>query len=233
MSEIFTLQNLTLLIASLVNLLMSVLVLNRGLKNKINLYFSLLTFLAFMWALTQLLSFIFINNLIWLSFWDRSTYLFATAILVCLLYFIVHFPYKSKNLSIFEKILVWVPAVSFVAVIYTGFFISDFSILDKQQYRSHFYGHALILYMVYFIAISIISLYRLLKKYRIADSIFRPQIKWLGISFTMCLVFGFYIDLWLSYFDNYYFIWMGPLPTLLMNIVVFYFITSAKDKING
>lgn len=231
MINYFTPQIIVLAITGLVNLAMSIFIFNRGQKNKINLYFSALTFLAFMWAIVQLFAILAVD-LNWLSFWDRSTYLFGLAVMICLLYFIINFPYQSDNLTTFEKILVWVPAIFLALIIYTNFFISSHLMLGFQQYRSYFYGSAYILYMVYFIVLAYLCLIRLGRKYKNVDLIFKSQIKSLAIIFFVCIVFGFYVDLWLLYLGNFSFVWVAPLPTLIMNAMVFFFIISPKEKIN-
>lgn len=227
----FNPQIVVLAITGVINLAMSIFVFSRGIKNRVNLYFGLLTFLAFMWALTQLFAILTID-LSWLFFLDRSTYLFGLAIMICLLYFIIYFPYKSGTLTIFEKILIWVPAGCMAVIIYTKFFISNYLMIGAQKYEYYFYGSALIVYMLYFLMIALMALLRLWKKYQNATIIFKNQIGGLFIIFFVCLAFGFYIDLFLPYFKNFYFIWMAPLPTLIMNGVVFFFVISPKEKIN-
>ncbi|MDD5749980.1 MAG: hypothetical protein PHO91_04395 [Patescibacteria group bacterium] len=71
--EILSIQNTLLLIAGLINLVMSIIVFSRGIKNKINLYFGLLTFSNFLWALGLFLSrvLLFISEY-WL-FWSALT----------------------------------------------------------------------------------------------------------------------------------------------------------------
>jgi hypothetical protein len=50
-----SIQNILLLVAGIINLIMSILVFSRGIKhNKINRYFSLLTFFNFLWAISLL-----------------------------------------------------------------------------------------------------------------------------------------------------------------------------------
>ena len=226
------LENITLVITAVINLIMSVLVLLRGQKNKANTYFSIMTFFVFIWAMTLLLARTAID-LAWLSFWDRSTYVMAIAIIISLLYFVVYFPYQSNTLKKIEKILIWIPAIVLTVLIYTKFFITGFAVGDRYTYISYFYKPFFIFYAIYFIMIVVMAIYRLWRKYINAEIIFKKQLKWLLLVFIVCLAFGFYIDLVLEYMGNFNYIWLGPVPTVIMNITVFYFIYSSRDKIHG
>jgi hypothetical protein len=79
-------QNILLLLAGGINLIMSILVFSRGVKhNKINLYFSLLTFFNFLWAISLFFARVLPTN-DWL-FWARLAYPSSLGIVVSLFYF--------------------------------------------------------------------------------------------------------------------------------------------------
>jgi len=225
------LQNYTLLIAGIINLVMSILVFSRGIKhNKINRYFSLLTFFNFLWAIGLLLSRLFIDLEITAIF-ARSTYISAIAIVISLLYFILYFPHKVKGLSVKLRFFIWFPAIILISIIYSKLFITHFvTSYSDYEYIGYFYKPFYWVYFIYFIFMSSLTLYFLWQKYKIIEGLFKIQIKFLFIAITIGLIFGVYFDLFLLYFNNYQFNWLGPVFTVFMNAYVFYLIFHSKEK---
>jgi hypothetical protein len=123
------LQNYTLLIAGIINLIMSILVFSRGIKhNKVNLYFSLLTFFNFLWALS--LFFAQILGIKYWFFWAELAYPSSLGIAVSLFYFSIYFPFAIKKISKITNYIILLPAIFFSVVVY----INNFFIIDAIKY---------------------------------------------------------------------------------------------------
>lgn len=230
---IFTPQNTTLLVASLINLAMSIFVFSRGVKNKINLYFGLLTFFVFLWGVGLFLARV-IETDFWL-FWVKLVYPAALGIAVSLFYFCYNWPFKHNKINNAAHILVLIPAILLSIIA----FIKDLFIVGytKNNFLTEFilvyYGPTYILYATYFIVVVILAIILLLQKYNDSEGIFKKQIFILVLAIIIGLVFGSYFDLFTCYFGNFRYEWAGPIATVLMNLVVFFFIISPKEKIHG
>ena len=233
MLEIFTLQNLVLFIAGTVNLLMSIFIFSRGNSKKINKYFSYLTFFNFTWILGIILAYYF-DNINLVSFYDRTTNMSGIGIIISLFYFSLHFPYQREEINKVKTTIIWLFTILLSIVIYTKWFIvSTVWIGNSSDYISRYYKPVFILYAAYFVALAIWSIYLLFVKYKHAEGLAKKQLKWLILTISIGLFGGAYFNILLNYLGEFRLGWLGPIFTLLMNIVVFYFITSAKDKING
>ncbi|MFA6307932.1 MAG: histidine kinase N-terminal 7TM domain-containing protein [Patescibacteria group bacterium] len=226
-----SIQNLTLIVAGAINLIMSILVFSRGVRHsKINLYFSFLTFFNFLWAIGLWLSRSF-TDLDLTSIFARSTYVSAIAIVISLLYFVVHFPNKIKVLSIKLKFIVWLPAIFLVFIIYSKLFITHFvNSYSEYEYISYFYKPFYWVYFVYFISIALLSLYFLWQKYKVVEGLFKKQVKFLFLAILVAFIFGVHFDLFLLYFGDFRFNWLGPIFTVFINACVFYFIFPKQEK---
>ena len=226
-----SIQNIVLLIAGAINLIMGVFIFSRGIKhNKVNLYFGLLTFFNFTWALGLFLS-RSTTDLQLTALFTRSTYISALAIIISLLYFVIHFPYKDRSLALIKKVLIWLPAVALSILIYTRWFITHFvTAYSPYEYISYYYKPVFWFYAVYFVFIALLSIIYLLQKYQKAENIFKKQIKLLLITIVIGLALGSYFNLFIHYFENFRFNWLGPIFTVFMNMVVFGFIFSSKKK---
>lgn len=225
-----SIQSITLLVAGIINLVMSILVFSRGVKhNKVNLYFSLLTFFNFLWAIGLFYSRSFIDLEI-TSLFARSTYISAIAIIISLLYFVIYFPHKTKELSLGLKIFVWLPAFFLTSIIYSKLFITHFVNNNGYEYISYFNKFGFWTYFIYFILTALLAIYFLWQKYKVAEGLFKMQIKFLFLAIMVGLVFGTYFDLFLLYFENYRLNWLGPIFTAFMNGYVFYLIFPRKEK---
>jgi hypothetical protein len=230
---IFSTQNFVLLIAALINLLMTFVIFKRGIKNKINLYFGLLTFFNFLWSFSLLMSSYLQSNLI-AEISYRTAYFSAIGIAVTLYYFCFYYPYQNKNVSRWINFFIVLICVVLSILVYTKIHIISFTRSTdlfqwSLEYNKVFYN----LYSIIFFTLVISAVYFLIDKLKGVDGIFYRQIKNLIITIIVGLFFGSYFNLILCYFNNWDYIWFGPVFTLFMNIVVFRAIRYPKEKING
>lgn len=235
MDNILTTQNLVLLVACFVNFLMSLLVIRRGIQNKNNLYFGLLAIFNALWAASLLIGRVVSLGMFWYYFGALLAYPIALCIAILLFYFCNHFPIKNNEIKPIKHILILIPALFLTIIIYINgaFILSYYKDIENTEYTLYVNKFIYILYSIYFIIVVSLALSELLRKIKILDSILRKQSIILFFSLLIGLIFGVYYDLFLCYFANYDYIWFGPIFTLFMNAIVFYFIVSPKEKINA
>ncbi len=228
---IFTPQNTVLALTGLINLAMGIFILSRGQRNRVNLYFSLVTLANFFWTFS-----LFFWYLAWsdqvLRLFSGLPYTFAWLVVVSLFYFTINFPYKSLKYSIFFNYFIIVVSVAIVA--YTTFFNKYFVRVADLNTNSVYYdqwGH--LIYSILLILLILASIMVLFKKYKVAEGIFKFQLKLILIGVLVGTIFGCYFNLILYYFGGFKYDWFGPIFTLIISIVVFYFIYSSKDKIHA
>ncbi|MDP2784422.1 MAG: histidine kinase N-terminal 7TM domain-containing protein [Sulfurimicrobium sp.] len=227
------LQNGTLLIAALINIVMSIIVFSRGMKNKINLYFGLLTFFNFLWALSLFFARTLESDIWFLA--AQLAYPFALGIAVFLLYFSLYFPFINHKFNYIVHFLIWIPAI-FLAVIpfiSGAFIVSSEKHISQTLYILYYYKPMYVIFTVYFFIIVITAIFNLFKKYKKIDGPLSKQTRWLSFAIIIGLLTGSYFDLILCYFGNFKYVWIGPIFTAFMNGYVFYLITSSKEKINN
>lgn len=231
---IFTPQNITLLVASLINLAMSIFILTRSSKNKINLYFSLLTFFVFLWSLGLFLARVFIAQDIWV-FWMKLTYPAAIGVMASLFYFCFYYPFPSAKIKKSINFFLWPLTIFLAFIVYVKklFIIGYETNIQLDRYTLFYNKPMYIFYGAYFILVVVFSLILLIKKYHRAEVIFKKQILILLITIIIAFICGSYFDLITCYFGDFRYFWLGPIFTFFMNAVVFYLIISPKEKING
>lgn len=224
------LQNYSLLVAGLINFAMSIFIIARGYKNKVNLYFSLLTFSTFLWSLSVFLARTISSN-DWF-FWSVLAYPAALGIAVSLFYFSFHFPFMGSKLSRISSFFILFPAIilSIISFIPGWFIIKTEKIISETLYILYYYEPVYIIYAFYFLIIILLAVYNFINKYIKAEYIYKKHIKLIIITIILGLIVGSYCDLFICYFGNFRYVWVGPIFTLLMNFAVFKLINSSKEK---
>ncbi len=224
-------KNWLLLISALINLVMAIFIFSRGVrKNKINLYFSLLTFACFLWGMS-----LFLARTMWIEqwfFWASLAYPAALLIAISLFYFTVYFPYKLKNFSLLTNCILIFPSIilSILVFIPKYFIVNAHHDFVYKEHTLYIFQPVYIVYAIYFILLVCFSLYFLFVKYQNIDSRIKRNLLLLFFAILLGLIFGAYFDLFLCYFGNFHYVWLGPIFTFLMNCVVFYLVFFEKEK---
>lgn len=230
MTQTLLLQNYSLLMAGIINLFMCIFLISRARHSKMHLYFSLLTLFCFTWTVGLFLSRSMTDLTLTLLF-TRSTYVSAIAIMISLLYFVIHFPYSTNRLNNIHKMMVWIPAILISILVYTSFFIIDLRHAYSEYEFSHsFYKFSYWIYFIYIIAMSLVAVYFLLKKFSIAEKLFKKQVVLLLATIVIAMIFGVYFNLFIIYFGDFRFNWLGPIFTVFMNMAVFRLLLFANNK---
>lgn len=226
----FDYKLVTLLVVAILNILMSAIVISRGIKNKVNLFFGLFTFFSFLWSLSLFFG-KGLNTSAW-EFWALFAYIAAIGIGLAVFYFSFYFPYKKYYLKKYQSILIILPAVIFTAIIY----IPNYFIVNAQQdnilneYILYYQKPIYILYGLYFLLLTFWAVYNLFIKYKNSEGLLNKQVKLLLSTIVIGLIFASYFDLIICYFENFRYVWIGPIFTLFINMTVFYLIFFSKEK---
>ncbi len=224
-------NNFLLLVTSLLNLIMSGVVLSKkGGKNRMYLYFVTLTFFNFIWGIAIFLTLI-ITQVNLAEFWYRTCYLGALGIAPALLYFSLHFPFQSKKISKISNILIFLFFILLSFLIYSKWHITNFIKLDNMSgIMVNYYKPVYLLYSLYFIILVVLAIKILHDKFKTSEGVIRYQIIILLMTIIIGLIFGSYFDLLLIYFQDFTYVWLGPIFTFPMNAAVFYLIFFEKEK---
>jgi hypothetical protein len=226
-----SIQNLTLIVAGAINLIMSILVFSRGVRHsKINLYFSLFTFFGFLWAISLLLSKSFFFDLsAEISY--RTAYLAAIGIAMALFYFSYNFPYKNKNLNIYYQIFIILLAIIISVLVYSKVHIIDFyDGRNASDWFVNYYKPFYTFYSLFFFYIIFSGMYFLINKLKNIDTFLKKQIIIFLITFILGLIIGAYFNLLLPYLENWRYEFVGPICVVFMNIYVFNLIFPKQEK---
>ncbi|MFA6466308.1 MAG: hypothetical protein WCV71_00410 [Patescibacteria group bacterium] len=225
-------QNILLLLAGLINLTMSILVFSRGVKhNKINFYFSLLTFFNFLWALNLIVINLGINYEL-TRFMASLVYPVALMIVVILFYFIIHFPYKLLEIPKIYKLFINLSILfySIFCIFFYQIFVWKVSLGPKVIIYYEFISYSIYTFILIILMLAgIVILFLKLKK---AEAAFKQQLCLVLLAVIIGTVMGSYSNLFLMYFHNLDYNHFGPLFTLVINFIAFYLI-FLKGKINN
>ena len=224
-----SIQNILLLVAGLINIVMSVIVFSRGIKNKVNLYFGLLTFFNFLWASGLIILNLAINYEL-TQFFASFIYPVALMVVVSLFYFIIYFPYKIFNLS-----KVYSVVISIIVAAYTIFCLVWYKVFvpSVKLFPAVSINYEMRSYLIYAILLVILmlsSIFILFIKLNKAQGHYRGQLKWILIAVIFGTLAGSYFNLFFMYFHDVSYNFLGPLFTLVINFTVFYFIFLAKHN---
>lgn len=217
-----SLQNLLLLLVAISSLLMSILVLARGVKNsKINLYFSLLTFFNFVWAISEFLTRTMPYDLS--LFFNKVTYFSGLIIAISFYYFSTHFPFaQKKNKKIIGALIFLILFILTFIIFSDGLFITNFfKTAESNAYTLSLNKGGYIAYSIFFVLIILVAFYNLFKKYFASDGIVKKNLKVLLSAIAIAFLAGLYFDIILPFFNNYNYFWLAPIFTFLINFVVF------------
>ena len=225
--EILSIQNTLLLIAGLINLVMSIIVFSRGVKNKINLYFGLLTFSNFLWAGGLVLVNLAISHEI-TRFFASFIYPIALMVVVSLFYFIVYFPYQVFSLSkIYKNLITTLVLIFSIFCIFAyKIFVYDVQLEPKLVIFYELFSYSF--YSLVLVSLMIAGIFILFYKFKKAEGVFKNQLGLILVAVILGTTAGSYFNLFSMYFYVLDYNHLGPLFTLFINFLVFYFIFFAN-----
>ncbi len=199
-----------LAIVILLNFILGIIILSRGLRNKINVLFGLMSLSVALWSV-GILGFYQIAFPTLPSGWIIVTHTSALFISLIFLYFTLYFPE-----SIIEnKIIVMLLSLPFIIIMYYLLFTKEIiGMVVAPMYQINFgYVFYTLCILVYFF-LSYVALFIQYKK--TIDTIQKAQIKYIAIGSIVSYMLANIMDLILPFFGVFNFTWLGPVCTLLL-----------------
>lgn len=215
-----------LIISAIINIFLGVLIYSKSKKEIPNILFSLMTFFIALWSM-GLLFFIHAQSLSQAFLWVKFYYVAASFIASVFLHFCLVFLNKKK-LSLFLVSLIYFFPIALIFVfLFNNFLIKEIITANEEKdviLNLSYYS----LYGVWYIVMMSIAFIVLFKKYYQSIEIEKIQIKYILSGTFASALLGMYFNLILPWFGNYQLIWLGPVATLIMVIVMSYAITRYR-----
>ena len=220
LSNIFTLENISLTSTALINLILFVVIGLRNNKTKNTYYFLGFILSVFGWV-TGVLFFRLVDYK-YLFITSQFVYFWAVFIPLFIILFTRSFP--KRNLDYSKTRLISLLGLSFTFAILTlipGAIIKTVTI--GEIHRSIEFGYAYIPYVIYITSYFIIGLLMMLKKYlNLEKGLERDQIEITFLSILFSALAGVTTNLIMPTFDNFSLFWVGPFYSGYMVLTITY-----------
>ncbi|MFH1509907.1 MAG: ATP-binding protein [Candidatus Nealsonbacteria bacterium] len=218
------LTNIILITLASIDLFLGALIISGDHKTESNITYTIFVLAVVMWTI-GIAFFRETNDYESLLLWNRVFVFAASIIAGSLLHFSLIFPYAKTKLTLFKKILIYLPSVLvFFAVITPGILIKD--IVIRPWGNESILGWGYIYFGFYFSIFSIWSFLNLLIKYRKSIGIIRTRLSFVLAGLCISLVFGAVFNLYLILLGNYKLIWIGPYASFIMLVFIGYAIAK-------
>ena len=197
------------------NFILSIIILSRGIKERINEIFGLMSFSVVLWSI-GILGFYFINLPDYLSsYWIILTHSAAILIAVIFFYFSLNFPSQLiKN-----KYLYYAYTVPFFFILYYLFFTNK--IIGKVIDNTYEINFGYILYSLFIVAYffaGYIGLFLQHKKSK--DRVQKMQIRYVLVGSILASFPATITDLIFPYLGIFKYTWLGPVFTLVLILFI-------------
>ncbi len=168
------------------------------------------------------------NDIVMSEYIVKFYYIAAALIPLFFSLFSLSFPYKNKNIFIYQNIFISVFCIiSYAIIFYPNFIIKSIVIgeynkviLDLKSYY---------IYFAYFLILMIFSYINLFRSYFLNRNNLEilKRVRYMSIGTLIPFLFGMYFNLILP-IVNYNYIWVGPIAGLIVVFVVLYSIQKFK-----
>lgn len=219
-------KNIVLFTVSLITSYLSLLIIRDKAKYD-NTVFALFILSVSFWAL-GIAFFNLSNNIDFSENIAKFYYISAASIPLFFSLFSLSFPFKNKNILIYQNILIIVFCViSAVIIFYPNFIIKNVILGDHNRVILDLKSYYI--YFAYFISLMVFSYINLLRSYFLnkTNSEIAKRVKYMSIGTLIPFLFGMYFNLILP-ITNYDYIWIGPIAALVVVFVVLYSIQKFK-----
>lgn len=203
----------TLFAVIVMNFILSVAILLRGIREMVNIIFGFFTLSLVLWSF-GILGFYFIK-LDNLRLWILLTHFSGALLAIIFLYFSLHFPRRLTNNIPF----LFIPIIPFLLIL-DYLFYTDF-IIGNVYGRMYEINAGYIFYSIYFIFYFLLSYIFLFIQYKKSEDIIqKKQIIYIlgGSMFSSAL--ATIVDIIFPYFNIFQYIWLGSVFTLIGNLSI-------------
>lgn len=219
-----SLINLSLILVSLFNVFLSILVINRNYKNRINISFAILILMLAGWTFGMAMfrqSSSYTEALFWI--WMQN--LNGSLLVMPFFMFSLYFPYQYYKLSSLNKFFMVVFAAVMVGIVFVpGAWLNQI-IINPPNNENSLNPIGLSYFAVHFYFYIILTFYIFFKKYKVSDGVVKRQLLFLILSTGITTLFGSFFGVILPLLTRELGLyWMGPFFSLPMILVLMYFI---------
>ena len=215
-----------LAIPIVLNLSLGLFVYYQNKKNRINVYYGVFCIFTAIWPST-LLFFMSTNSPEYALWWMKASYVAAAGIASSLFYFSLTLPSGKKIKKIYSILIV----VSFV-------FISALLLIPNfltKKVVEHSWGKEVLLgslehaiFTIFFVAVYYSALIVILKKRKKCKGAVRARLLYIFFGVLIPSIFGGFFNLVLAspWLQNFKYIWLGPIFTMIMVMFIAYAIVK-------
>jgi len=213
-------KNLLLFLAGTLNFILGALIFAKNRKERINQFYALVVVSTACWSFSLLL-FRITPDLFMAEIWAKVFYISANMIGISFFLFCTYFPYKSEKFSkIVKSIAIAFSCLVVLTSAWPNMMIRGINVYDWGK-EVVLHPPTYILYIIYFLGVMIIALYELYRKYRQSDLAIRTQLRFAIVGYVTAIIggiiFNLIVPLW-----NYQLIWVGPLFTVILSVLIAY-----------
>ena len=213
--------DIVIIITGILNWILSLAVLIRNKKSQENTSFAVFSFFLGAWAFS-IAFFRISTDPMFTLIWAKSIYLTGSFIAVSLFYFAYSFP-DIKSLPQRIKFLIVIPSSIHAVLLSLPSYLTN-SIVYHPWGKEVLLGKfEYLLFSIYFIGFFYGALYVLWRKYQRFNGLQKKQTRFILISILIAGFIASIFDLFLPWFKNYQFIYVGPATSG----IIFWFITYA------
>jgi len=158
--------------------------------------------------------------------WDRLIYITGIIIPPLFYYFSKLFP-KEINISFLEKLILILPTLFLsISIFTTDLFIKEVYVSEEGNYVD--LGILYLIWVLWFILFMLFGFYNIYRNFLGSKGLIREQIKYVLLATLPAFFFSVPFNIIFPIFDNYEYIWIGPLGVILMLGILFYVIVKYR-----
>ncbi len=172
------------------NLLLGIVILYRGVTNKINISFSLIVFFLSLWVLSSYLTFYYANLSLFdiASFWFKMRYITIMPVPAIFIFFSLIFPEDTPPSP--KTYLLFIPTAGLYVLQFMGKIAQRVELNNYENFLVQIYGRYVILFAIYYIFYFGATLTILAWKYFRSKGLAKVQIKYVWIGTFLPIVIG-------------------------------------------
>ncbi len=202
-----------LYLAVILNILLGIIILSRGLNKLTNILFALVAFFVSFWSVA-IVGFYDTNFPLHLP-WVKITHFSALSIMIVFLYFSANFPIRimSNKIFYFSTILIYILLSYYV--IFTD------KIIGKTINIVYEINQGYIIYQITLLIGFLLGFYFLYNQFLKSKKEFKNQIISIIIGSVTSTTLALITNLILPYFGIFQYTWLGPIFTIILVITIF------------
>jgi len=215
--SIIDIVNYSLLLVAAINIFMAGALYR--IKNDKSYAFSAVLFFTALWSITMFYLRVANDESLIILFY-RLTYITGYLLTLALFYFSSIYPYRIKRISSKELVVIFFLMAISLYALYSSHFVTAVESYDGwNSLVTSSVEHVLTSSILVYLFVRILSLLGI--KARVATSLVRKNLMNIYFGVILAIVLGSMFAVVLPYFGNYYFNWLAPFSTVVMNYIVF------------